>query len=193
MAGNDQSGRPGWRERIEDYSRVDVKALKRDGVFDTMRRGIQISPACPEAALEYRAGILSLLYLIPEGHRNAGEVAKQRVTVESTPCRFGGFRPWFRCPSCGRRVSSLFKDDETRFACRRCHDLAYRSQCESWSGRRYLKANKLRWSLGGEAGAMSPIVRPKGMHENTFFMLTLKIRELEAAAITSMAASSSRP
>lgn len=47
-------------------------------------------------------------------------------SLTSTTPRFGGFRYWFLCPRCGRRVEKLYYAH--RWACRRCHDLAYQSQ-----------------------------------------------------------------
>lgn len=35
---------------------------------------------------------------------------------------------WFACPVCGRRVAKIYRPSEdSPFACRRCHDLTYRS------------------------------------------------------------------
>ena len=61
---------------------------------------------------------------------------EQRVTIEWTPCRFGGARPWFVCSvqsngvNCGRRVTKLYGVGRL-FACRHCYRLAYTSQKES--------------------------------------------------------------
>ena len=46
--------------------------------------------------------------------------------LTTTTPRFGGFRYWFLCPRCGRRAGKLYHVE--RWACRRCHDLAYSSQ-----------------------------------------------------------------
>lgn len=100
MAGNWCSGRVGWRHRIDDYVRVDVMELKRDGVFEVGQPGLQVAPSCPEAALEYCEGLLTMHWLRPAGRGPYSEV-KQPVVIEHTPCRFGGSRPWFRCPKCG--------------------------------------------------------------------------------------------
>ena len=61
---------------------------------------------------------------------------EQRVTIEWTPCRFGGERPWFVCSVatngvyCGRRITKLYGSGRL-FACRHCYWLAYASQQES--------------------------------------------------------------
>lgn len=53
------------------------------------------------------------------------------VTLWTTTTRpfYGGLRRWFTCPNCGRRCAKLYAPDRrSRFACRRCWELVYRSQ-----------------------------------------------------------------
>jgi hypothetical protein len=73
------------------------------------------------------------------------EDVNQPTAIEWTPCRYGGQRPWFRCPGrgCIRRVVKLYAGGKY-FLCRRCYDLAYQSQREDWGGRALLKQH-----LGG--------------------------------------------
>ena len=41
----------------------------------------------------------------------------------------GGYRPWWLCPDCGKRVDSLYLPvGRERLGCRRCCGLSYRSQ-----------------------------------------------------------------
>ena len=49
--------------------------------------------------------------------------------LTTTTPRFGGLRYWFLCPRCGRRAGKLYHVE--RWACRRCHNLAYQSQRHS--------------------------------------------------------------
>lgn len=58
------------------------------------------------------------------------------VEIVSTPCYFGGLRYWFKCPSCGIRVGCLYSVSGY-FACRKCNNLAYESNNELKSARRY--------------------------------------------------------
>lgn len=60
------------------------------------------------------------------------------LATDATPGGFGGVRRWLRCPGarasdpCGRRVGTLhLPPGATRFACRDCHRLTYRSRQES--------------------------------------------------------------
>jgi hypothetical protein len=60
------------------------------------------------------------------------EDVKEPVSLEWTPCNFGGERPWFVCPGvvngkrCGRRVAILYGPGKY-FLCRHCYDLRYES------------------------------------------------------------------
>jgi hypothetical protein len=60
------------------------------------------------------------------------EDVKEPVSLEWTPCNFGGERPWFVCPGvvngkrCGRRVAILYGPGKY-FLCRHCCDLRYES------------------------------------------------------------------
>ena len=60
-------------------------------------------------------------------------VGAQNFEIVQAPVHFG-FRHWFRCPglvngtSCGRNVRFLYlPPNETRFCCRKCHDLVHLS------------------------------------------------------------------
>lgn len=69
------------------------------------------------------------------------------VELDKCPCRFGGFRLWFLCPHCRKRVGILYKVKDI-FACRHCHNIIYQSQL---SGKSQLysvhKWNKLRCKI----------------------------------------------
>ena len=53
------------------------------------------------------------------------------ISLDTTPCFFGGKRWWFLCPECQRRCRIIYGASSSGyFACRLCHDLTYRSQQE---------------------------------------------------------------
>jgi hypothetical protein len=53
------------------------------------------------------------------------------IAFQSTPTPWGARRYWLTCPACGRRVGKVYlPPGDQYFACRRCHDLAYRSNQE---------------------------------------------------------------
>jgi hypothetical protein len=92
----------------------------------------------------------------------------EALLLTRTRCHYGGSRPWFRCPNtgCGRRCGVLYRARDRRFACRRCHGLAYRTQHEQPDGRLLLKAERIWRRLGCDFGDEPQ--RPKGMHRRTF-------------------------
>ncbi|MDD2646467.1 MAG: hypothetical protein PHV78_01745 [Patescibacteria group bacterium] len=50
----------------------------------------------------------------------------QRIDITTTPCHFGNERIWFVCPSCKKRVATLYKPPmKNALLCRKCHDLTY--------------------------------------------------------------------
>ena len=98
------------------------------------------------------------------------------VALDWTACNFGGQRPWFLCPRCGRRVAVLYGG--TIYACRHCHNLAYESQREAVHHRLLNRAHKLRDRLGGD-GWWS---KPKGMHQKTFDRLFAEYQYYEEAS-----------
>lgn len=102
----------------------------------------------------------------------------EHVHISWQPCRFGGQRPFFRCPGCSRRVLYLY--GLRRYLCRHCHQLSYPSQRERDNDRAQRKANRIRERLGGEGGWQNIPPRPKGMHRRTYDRLIKEIRMADA-------------
>jgi hypothetical protein len=109
-----------------------------------------------------------------------GEQVEELVDLDRTPCTYGGTRPWFLCPKCGRRVGVLFAG--RRFWCRHCHGIAYAVENEDKISRLLRRANKLRERVGAKAGTAYPVTfKPKGMHQKTFDRIRWEIQELETS------------
>jgi len=50
------------------------------------------------------------------------------ITMGMTPCRNGGQRRCFRCPTCSRNMFKLYRPPGSGlFACRKCHSLTFKS------------------------------------------------------------------
>lgn len=95
----------------------------------------------------------------------------QWVDLVRVPCPFGGSRPWFCCPACGRHCGTLFLG-RYGFTCRSCADLTYQSTRERPMYKFVNRADKLRRRLGWVPGvAFGHGPKPKGMHWVTFFRL----------------------
>lgn len=131
--------------------------------------------------LDVRDGCVCLIYEI------ADQSISERVELSTVPNHYGGSRPYFLCPGCGRRVRFLYRPlEQLRFRCRSCWRLNYPSQQESpGEVGPYRKGAKLlleRFKLPLAKiprpekfyGYIPP--RPKGMHWHTYSKLC---RELE--------------
>jgi hypothetical protein len=89
-----------------------------------------------------------------------GTPTVQRVAILTTPCHYGGTRPWLACPRCSRRVAVIYLR-RGLFLCRHCNRVAYTSQSEDAIGRSWRRQGKLEARLGEHWR------RPKGMHRAT--------------------------
>ena len=106
------------------------------------------------------------------------EVVSQQVDLTWTACYYGGHRPWFVCPRCGRRVAILY--GRSRFGCRACQRLAYPSQNESAADRQMRKAQAIRERLGGSPDLSRPFPpKPPRMHWRTYARLREQASEAE--------------
>lgn len=101
----------------------------------------------------------------------------QTIRFDYTPVHFGGQRKWLVCPRCQRRCRILYGG--SRFYCRKCHGLKYRSQSEDSAQRAITRAQATRKRLGGSEGIDDPFPpRPKGMHWKTY----RRLEEVDEAA-----------
>lgn len=75
-----------------------------------------------------RAEYIQFKYTYTDNRSGESIELDYKVSLESTPCHFGGRRWWFLCP-CGRRVGVLYRVGKN-FRCRHCHNLVYESSRE---------------------------------------------------------------
>jgi hypothetical protein len=68
--------------------------------------------------------VLSLTYSTRWG------VSNEQLPLVTTRPHFGGRRWWFRCPSCHDLAARLYRPRASRWLCRSCHGLTYRSTQE---------------------------------------------------------------
>ena len=180
------SGR--WRSHLrkattDDMINLDVLFLHRRGglALGAMSRWTWSRNGKPFAAInttaqsrdeiEFRYGTAS---------KGKTEQHAYPVRIEWTPCHFGGSRPWFHCPRCGRMVRILYAG--TIFLCRHCHRLAYECQREDLRNRLQRRARKARgrlnWNGGGPGDDWQ---KPKGMHWATFDRLSREVDRCDEA------------
>lgn len=153
------AGRPGWRPKAEACLRLDVREFARrklleSSAFSWHWTNTETGKQVASIGARIEGPAVRLDYAV--NNQPVGEL----VRVTSTPCGFGGSRPWFACPRCERRVAVLFMRGG-RFVCRRCAGVVYTSQSEDAIGRSWRRQRKLERRLGEDWR------RPKGMHHRT--------------------------
>ncbi|WP_247737263.1 hypothetical protein [Thauera aromatica] len=167
-----------------DYRRLDVRELHRAGVLTPgwsggwcwYRRGEKVATVNVEVG---EASIRLRYEATDRGERKGYDYA---VRLARTGCTFGGARPWFLCPCCGRRVAILYGGSV--FACRNCRELAYEVQREDGADRLARRADAIRERLGWEVGILNPDGwKPKGMHWRTFWRLKAEHDRLKGGAL----------
>lgn len=151
MGGSGSGKRWSSRDTTNDYLRMDVRYMERQGHLRNTtigslywtRRGERFASIrfCSE-----EDGIV-LSYKSRE-HGGEWEVLEYPIRLERTRCNYGGMQTWFLCPArgCGRRVATLFGG--RIYACRRCYGLSYLSQRESQSDRATGRAERILKRLG---------------------------------------------
>lgn len=169
------SGRQGGGRCTDDMRPLDVRKINRAGLL-TAGRWFSWQWTCNDdvvatISLRVEFDTVVLDYRNRSPHHNGGEwePMKYPVLLDWTPCTLGGQRVWWQCPAvdCCRRVAVLFGGRV--FACRKCHDLAYRSQREADDDRATRRADAIRRRLGWMPGILNGNGwKPKGMHWRTF-------------------------
>jgi len=183
MGGFGSGRRAKSKYTTSSFRALDIRRLQSDGV---------LQPGCISAApfpvdgaeaasIELRSepDRVWLTYILRRGP-DCWQSPNFPVTVERTPCHYGGSRPWFRCPlnGCGRRVAILYAG--AVFACRHCYRLGYPSQREALHARALRRTRAIRVKLGGSPSFSQPFpAKPKGMHRRTYRRLRSKAHQAE--------------
>ena len=99
-----------------------------------------------------------------------GKAYNYEIALSKTPCHYGGYRHWFICPHCGKRVGVLYCAG--LFVCRHCIGANYATQLMQPIDKLFRKVAKIRHRLGWPQGiAHGHGNRPKGMHQTTYARL----------------------
>ncbi len=184
MGGYGSGRRWSSSDTTDEYLRMDVRYMQRRGFLRE-----NVSGSLHWSSRGERIGTIGFRteaerVVLSYRHRERGaeyESLEYPISLERTPCNFGGSRPWFLCPArgCGRRTATLYGG--RIYACRKCYRLAYLSQRQSRTDRASDRAELLLKKLGWAdlCTVMEPAPpRRKGMHEKTYKRLAA---EYEAA------------
>lgn len=124
-------------DNLDSTHSIDLTALRkwgvlkqgwRSGTIRWSRHGEERGQVCYEAmiATEDRPNVLRLLYTSTSRHEEPHKM-DYRVHLLSIPCRYGGRKWFFQCPTCSRRCRILYESGQY-FVCRKCTGLWYDSQ-----------------------------------------------------------------
>jgi len=155
------AGRPGWREKVEDTLRVDIRLCERFGRqkpeqnYVLFWRSVNFDGVGSVQVSINRASLLATISLIAVRVGSEENIIK----ITHTSCNFGGRRMWFLCPRCDKRAAIIFTKDRV-WACRTCLQLTYRSQCDGRISRLQKRQVKAETDL-------ARISSRKGIHKKT--------------------------
>ena len=164
------SGAVGHRPVAEKLKKIDVREMKRDGLFTSGDTGETITWS-DGFRVSIRAGAESFTLSFSG---ESGYVT-QEVKLTFMPLHFGGKRVFCLCPECSSQCAILYLC-ENRFYCKDCCNVTWQS-CNDWVHVRNIKKErKIRAKLGASPSLLEPIKnKPFNMHHKTFYGL---VREL---------------
>lgn len=106
-----------------------------------------------------------------------GKSYSYSINLSRTICNYGGYRYWFNCPSCLKRMGVLYCTGA--YVCRHCIRANYGSQLEQPIDNLFRRLNVIRARLGWQVGIASGYEqRPKGMHQTTYNKLISEYNNL---------------
>lgn len=172
------AGRPGWRHKCEQSLALDIRRLHQERLlspgssfswhwtnnYGEKAGSIGVNVGHQQVMLNYQ--------WTPDGGDSRPITCS--LWIDQTPCNYGGHRPWFLCPECGRRCAVVYFGRRSgRYACCKCLNLAYLSETEDGISRLWRKQRKLEKRLGPHG------TKPKGMHWKTWERINDRIAQVE--------------
>ena len=164
------AGRPGWKRKAESSLAFDIRKVARRNLLVpgkaftwkwTNGDGEEIGSIAVVVTGNPETLRLHYQWSIDNDPPNRTECS---IAIDRTRCHYGGNRPWFLCPKCGRRCGVLYFRGRGAglYQCRACAGIAYASQCQDSVGRSWIKQGKI------EARLLDGWHKPKGMHWKTY-------------------------
>lgn len=159
------AGRSAWHAKTAGKLQVDVRKLHRDGHLSGHYGMTWTWASGASIGMDTSPDAVTLRYRYQKD--GAWREVNQRITVTRTPCHYGGTRPWFTCPRCGRRMAILYLWHVP--VCRSCARLVYPSQSDDATARSWSRTRRILRRLGqADEGIHTVPRRPKGMRRATF-------------------------
>ncbi len=96
------------------------------------------------------------------------------IRVARLSCNYGGFRSYFRCPLCDKRMRFLYFAERSIFLCRKCLNLGYDTQRFRPTMRYEYISQKVKKFVRNKGGDLDCYKKPPRMHEDTYQRLKSK-------------------
>ena len=180
-----------WNKKTyaEEVKRIDIRYLKKQNLLRPDHSGTLSwsTNGEPSGYIRYSmwADKMQLHYKSRLYGEDEWQKIEDTIRFDKTACHFGGFRKWFICPSCNKKVAVLYSSGYL-FRCRKCTGMTYACQSENQLDRMVRKARKIRHKLAidsewWDADCLSdPIFeKPNGMRWRTFERLKQAEDELQ--------------
>jgi hypothetical protein len=90
------------------------------------------------------------------------------IPIDRQPCNYGGFRYFFKCPFCQKRMRKLYLVQQSMFLCRKCINAAYYSQRIRPTDRFALMCMDIEKYIKSRGGNLELNEKPPRMHQKTF-------------------------
>ena len=179
------AGRPGWKRKAASSLPFNIHEVTRRGLLSpgtafkwTWTNGDGERLGSVYVRVSSNPEKVTLYY---QWSANGGlpQSMEYPIWIERTACFYGGNRPWFLCPSCGRRCGVLYFSGRGAglYKCRDCARVTYTSQCQDAVDRSWIKQRKIEARLADGD-------RPKGMHLTTYERLRDIIWNCDLKGIT---------
>lgn len=164
-----------------DVQRLDIRELYKDGLLDGDARGTVtwFRHGKPAGSIGTYSEPCEFALRLDYEYGSPPMSVREKVNLWFTACNYGGDRPWFLCPACGRRCAILW--GRRRFLCRRCQGVAYASQKESASSRAIRRVHEIRAKLMVGRGVPVPCIpMPRYMRYERYRALVVELAQHEA-------------
>ena len=170
---------PRYRTTWEQVSALDADHIAGWGAFKGYAGPIEFDgtePAKIHCEHDAERDAFSAFY-VWEGKEDAGPI-RSTVHLERRPCRFGGTRAYFICPSCARRTLRLAALP-AGLRCGPCGRITWGSRRQTETARLVRKANKIALRLGLDHFT-DPPKRPPHMRAATYAAIMGELEPLKA-------------
>lgn len=96
------------------------------------------------------------------------------IAIDKLTCNYSGFRYFFKCPLCQKRMRFLYFAEQSIFLCRNCLNLSYESQHLRPIWRYSHMQDKAKKLIKQKGGDLDTYKKPPKMHQNTYQKLKSK-------------------